>query len=200
MKTIIIENADGQKSINVPTCWEDIKLSTYVDIAKLEEIKSQFQFEELYLLKVIELICGVDSGEIDDLTIEQVEEISTDLQFLQDQSTWKVQPTVEIDGDIYVFPKDMNKLTMGEYISVKTFQEKFNGSADAIPYILAIILRKGKLVNDKWIQTKFEIEELEQRKNLFLDQSIINLMGAVDFFLGGRKISTTNTEDSIQKV
>jgi hypothetical protein len=83
---------------------------------------------------------------------------------------------------------------------VKTFQEKFNGSADAIPYILAVILRKGIMMNGKWIQSRFEVEDLETRKNLFLAQSIDKMMGAVDFFLGGKKISMTNTEASIPKV
>jgi hypothetical protein len=200
MKKIIIENQDGGKEIFVPTEWKDVSLGTYVKIAKLEEVKSQFLFEEIFLLKVIEVLCKVEEGEVDELTIEQIEEIANDLKFLQDQNGWNLQPTIEIDGQVYVFPKDMNKLTMGEYISVKTFQEKFNGSADAIPYILAVILRKGIMMNGKWIQSRFEVEDLETRKNLFLAQSIDKMMGAVDFFLGGKKISMTSTEASIPKV
>lgn len=198
MKKIIIE--DSNIEINLPTSWEDITLETYVKIAKLEEMKNTYQFEELYLLRIIELLCGVDEGQIDEMTIEQIQQITDDLGFLQNQNNWTARQTIEIDGQVYVFPKDMNRLTMGEYISIKTLQEKVGNSVDCIPYILAIILRKGKLVNDKWVQTKFEVDELEERKNLFLKQPITYLMGAVDFFLGGKKTFTSNTEDYIQKV
>jgi len=198
MKKIIIE--DTNIEINLPTCWEDITLETYVKIGKIEEIKDTFQFEELYLLRIIEILCGVEEGHIDEMTIEQIQEISKDLEFLQKQNSWNTKQTIEIDGEVYVFPKDMNRLTMGEYISIKTLQERIGSSVDSVPYILAVILRKGKLVNDKWVQTKFDVEELEERKNLFLKQPITYLLGAVDFFLGGKKTYTSNTEDFTQKV
>lgn len=82
---------------------------------------------------------------------------------------------------------------MGEYISMKTFQENAKSQSEAIPYILAIILRPGKLVQDgetgeeKWVQDKFTANNIDYRKELFLNQPVMDLMGPIGFFLGGKQ-------------
>lgn len=180
------------KEYQCPENWNEMSLKLYVNIAKLEEKKSEYILGELYLLKIIEAICDAEDGELDELTLETVNDISTSIVFLQEQTEWPIVKTLEIEGTTYVFPNDLNKLTMGEYISMKTFQENTQSQSDAMPYILAIILRPGKLIKDeetgeeKWVQDKFTANNIEFRKNLFLKQSVMNLMGPINFFLGGR--------------
>ena len=118
MKTFLI----GEKEIRVPTNWEEITLRKYFTIAKLEQSKSSFAFEELYMMKMIEVLCDSSEEEMDDMTLEQVTEISESLQFMSNMDDWKIYTNINIGGVDYVFPKDMNKLTMGEYISIKTLQ------------------------------------------------------------------------------
>jgi hypothetical protein len=182
----------NEKTYNLPENWEELTLKVYVNIAKLEETKSQYILGELYLLKMIEALADAEDGELDDLTLSEVEDISLSLAFLQTQYDWENLKSIEIDGTTYVFPSDLNKLTMGEYISMKTFQESVGSQAEALPYILAIILRPGKLVKDdetgeeKWVQDKFTANNIEFRKELFLNVSVIKLMGPISFFLGGK--------------
>ena len=77
---------------------------------------------------------------------------------------------------------------MGEYISIKTMQTD-KGDIDFIPYLLAIILRPGKKIlvenEERMIQEKFDVESMEQRRELFLSHPVIELMGPVSFFLNG---------------
>jgi hypothetical protein len=195
----------NEKEYNMPTSWKDLTLKHYVNIVKLEQDKAQYILGELYLLKMIEALCDVDGGELDDLTIEMVTELSQGVAFLQSEPEWTNTKHLKI-GDIdYAFPTDLNKLTMGEVISVKTLQEAAPSQAEAIPLILSVILRPAKLIKDlesgkeTWVQDKFDANNIEYRKELFLKLPAFDLMGPVTFFLSGSGISTPNTKDFTEK-
>jgi hypothetical protein len=183
----------NEREYKIPENWLEVTLKTYVAIANLEETRSQYILGELYLLKMIEAICGVESGELDDLELSQVEDISNTIAFIKDEYKWENNKTLLIEDKTYVFPQNLNKLTMGEYISLKTFQENAKSQADAIPYILAIILRPGVEVKNEetgevsWKAEKFTIENLEWRKDIFMDQPVVKLLGPVSFFLTGKE-------------
>lgn len=193
------------KEFEMPTDWKDLSLGHYVNLATLEENKTQYLLGELYLLKVIEVLCNAEAGELDDLTIDMVTELSKEVGFLQAEPQWSNTKHIKI-GDIdYAFPLDLNKLTMGEYISIKTLQEGSASQAGAIPLILAVVLRPAKLIKNEetgkesWVQDKFDANNIEYRKELFLKQPVFDLMGPITFFLSGSGISTLNTKDSMEK-
>lgn len=194
----------NEKEYNMPTCWDDMTLGVYVKLAKLDETKEAFGIPELYLLKVIEALCSAEEGDLDELTLDMVTELSNEVGFIQEEPKWNTTSRHIVINDIdYVFPADLNKLTMGEYISIKMLQEQQTSQADLIPYLLSVILRPGKKVlneetgKETWVQDKFSTNNLEHRKELFLTQPVFNLMGPVSFFLNGSGISTINTKDSI---
>lgn len=193
------------KEFQMPTDWKDLSLKHYVNLATLEENKTQYLLGELYLLKVIEVLCDAEAGELDDLTIDMVTELSKEVGFLQEEPQWNNTRAIRFGDVDYAFPADLNKLTMGEYISVKTLQEGSASQAQAIPLILAVILRPAKLVRDEesgkenWVQDRFDANNIEYRKELFLKQPVFDLMGPITFFLDGSGISTLNTKDSMEK-
>ena len=193
----------NETEYEMPTTWNEMNLSKYVELAKLEEMKENFGMPELYLLKVIEVLCAAESGDLDDLTLDMVNELSKEVGYLQENPVWSNSRHVEIEGTDYVFPEDLNKLTMGEYISIKTLQEQQTSQADLIPYLLAIILRPGKKEYDEetkkefWKQDRFNVSNLDYRKELFLKQPVFNLMGPVSFFLNGNETYMNSIKDSI---
>ena len=193
----------GKQEFRMPTEWKEITLATYVKMAELDEKKEDIGMPELYLLKVIEALCGVEEGDLDDLTLDMVNELSESVGFLKEEPTWSNTKHIKIEDIDYVFPSDLNKLTMGEYISIKTLQDAQSTKSGIIPYILAIILRPGKLVlneetgKEVWKQDKFNVANLEWRKELFMNQPVFDLMGPVTFFLNGSGTFTTNIKDSI---
>jgi hypothetical protein len=188
----------NEKDYKMPTDWKEMTLAHYVELSKLEENKTKYLFGELYLLKVIENLCMAEPGELDDLTLDIVNELSEALVYLQQEPTWANSKHIRVGEIDYVFPPDLNKLTMGEYISMKTLQEQSITQSDAIPFILAVILRPGKLVKDEesgkenWIQDKFDANNIEYRKNLFMTLPVFDLMGPVSFFLNGNGTSMSN--------
>ncbi|CAB4154142.1 hypothetical protein UFOVP630_26 [uncultured Caudovirales phage] len=199
MKEFKIRERDYQ----MPTNWDEVTLNVYVRLAELEEKKETFGIPELYLLRVLECLCNVEEeGDLDELTLDLVNDLVGSIGYIQQEPTWTNTNHLVIEGQDYVFPNDLNALTMGEYISIKTLQEGTT-TAGIIPYILAIILRPGtkevdaETGKERWVQEKFSTGNLEWRKELFMKQPVFNLMGPVTFFLNGKGISTTNTKDSI---
>jgi hypothetical protein len=193
----------NDKDYQMPTAWNDMNLKKYVELAKLEEAKDSFAIPELYLMAMMEKLCGVNSGDLDDLTLDMVNELANEVGFLQTEPKWNNTRHIDIEGQDYVFPEDLNKLTMGEYISIKTLQEQQTSQADLIPWLLAIILRPGKKVYNEemkkevWVQDKFNTANLEFRKELFMSQPVFDLMGPVTFFLNGNGTSMNSIKDSI---
>jgi len=181
-----------EKEFNIPTDWTELTLERYIDIVKLEQTKENYFIAELYLLKMIECLAGAEDGELDALMIEEVEKISKEIGFISETPEWPNTRFINIDGIDYVFSPDLNKLTMGEYISIKTFQENIKEEIDTIPYLLTIILRPGKKEvdesgNEKWVQNRFDANTIEDRKALFMKQPVFNLLGPITFFLNGKK-------------
>jgi len=196
----------NKKEYNMPTSWEELTLRHYVNLSILEENKTEYLLGELYLLKIIEVLCSAEGGELDELTIEMVTELSKEVGFFQEQPKWPSSRHLLINDIDYAFPEDLNKLTMGEYISIKMLQEQQKTQSELIPYLLAVILRPAnKVINEEttkesWVCEKFNTENLEFRKELFLTQPVLNLMGPVSFFLNGSGTSIINTKVSTPEV
>lgn len=195
----------NNKEYQMPSAWSDLTLQHYVNLSTLEENKTEYILGELYLLKVIEVLCNAEGGELDDLTIDMVTELSKEVGFLQTEPQWNNTKNIKINDVDYAFPTDLNKLTMGEYISIKTLQEGATSQSQIIPSILAVILRPARLVKDEesgketWVQDKFDANNIEFRKDLFLKQPVYDLMGPVSFFLNGSGTYTPNIKDFMEK-
>jgi len=177
----------NNKIITMPTEWQEVTLDKYVKIASLDDLRRNSPIQELYILKLIEVLCDLSDNEGDDLEITKVTELVEKLSFLHIEPKWEVLKYINIEGVDYVFPDDLNKLTMGEYISMKTLQQNIPNEAESIPYILAVILRTGKQIDGKWVQDKFDAEGIEERKDIFMRQPVYSLMAPINFFLNGKK-------------
>jgi hypothetical protein len=83
------------------------------------------------------------------------------------------------------------------------YQQSLGGLAADDQSIKLQALRK--LIKDEetgqenWKQDKFNVANIEFRKELFLKQPVYNLMGAVAFFLNGNETFTSNMKDFIQE-
>lgn len=174
------------KEFSMPTSWDEISLERYIELAKLEKTREGYKIPELYLLKLFEALMGVGEGELDELDIETMTDLSSKLAFVSEVPQWPNTRHINIEGVDYVFTPDLNKITMGEYISIKTLQDNTD-EVEFIPYLLSIILRPGKEVNGVWVQDKFDTDGIDTRRELFMKQPVFSLIGPVNFFLSGKK-------------
>ena len=196
----------NEKEWQMPESFDEMSLEAFLRITNLQENQSEAIFKELYIIKLIEALVGAEPGDLDDLTLEELGNLTKDLDYLNVQPNSKQVNQFVIDGVDYSFPESFNKLTTGEYISIFTLTEG-KSTSDTILYLLSVILRPAKKVyceitkKEKWVQNKFDAENIEYRKNLFKKLPVLDVLWSVNFFLtSGIPTSENSIPDSLKKL
>jgi len=171
----------------MPENYEEMTLNTFIRISKIQESGTEFVFQEYYLIKLLEAIVGAEGGDLDDMTIEEMTDLSKRLTFLSEEPAPKKVDKIYIGDIMYCFPENFNKITAGEMISIKTMNDG-KDTGDSILNLLAIILRPAKEVIDeetgkiKYVRNKFDAQNLEYRKKLFGKLPVLDCLWSVNFF------------------
>lgn len=189
MKSFILNDIE----IKFSNTWEDLTIKQWVLFYKLNSKKEEEDIQEdFYLLSILEILCNVLPGELDDLPLAEYQELISELTFLLQSPEFKESKNIEIDGVIYGFPKSFDNLTTGEYISIKTLQSKYKNNLDAIPTLLSVILRPVTKVVDEetkqeeWVQDKFDTKNLSYRADLINEKvKAVEVMKGINFFFHG---------------
>jgi hypothetical protein len=202
---MITFNLNG-KEFNLPTDWNEITLGTYLKLAEIEKnLEYKYAFNELYVMRVLEIITGSESGDLDELTIQALNELSEKIVFLNAEPKYKVVQHIKIDDIDYAFPEDLSQIKAGEYISIKTLQETHKDPSEFYLQLLSILLRPAKQIKnletgkEKWVQEKFDAQNLQHRRELYKKLPITKVLGTINFFLSGKSTSTNNSQDSIKE-
>lgn len=178
----------GEKEINMVDNWGEVSLSQFMRIIDLDDLIGTFLFDELYYIKLLEILCNVEENGLDDMTLETLNMLVEKVKFTSEIPEWPVENYLEHNGKVYVWPKDFNKITWGEMASIKTLQQKHIDMRKSIPEAIAIILRPGKKVIVDGIE-KYEAEkfdgDIEKRLQEIMTMPVFNLMGPINFFLNG---------------
>ena len=56
----------NEKEYNLPNTWEDLTVEVFIEVLKLEKTKDLYQFDELYVAKMIEILLGISEEELND--------------------------------------------------------------------------------------------------------------------------------------
>lgn len=160
-------------SITVPTKWSDLTLKMYQDIEKFYENKD----EKFDVRKVVHIMCGLTEDEINALPVEFLEVIMTHLLFLHTKPEEK-EPTnkIIINGEEYSI-NFMEKLKTGEYIAADMAMK--SDKHDYASFLAILCRKKGESYD-----SKFEAELFEERKKMFENQPVTNILPVLGFFLG----------------
>lgn len=166
------ENIIDFGSWNVPSDWTQVSLKTYQEIERYYEDKDK-KFD---VRDVLHIFTDKSEDEINALPIEFLEEIMSNLLFLQTKPEEKeASNSIEINGEKYSVHTE-NKLKVGEYIGADTAMkgDKHNYAA-----ILAILCRKDGELYD----SKFENEVLEDRIKMWEKVPVVEVLPIIGFFL-----------------
>ena len=171
----------------VPTSWDEVTLKQFQEIERYYADKeSGFDARD-----VIHILCNKTIDEVNMLPIQFSEKIMEKLLFLQEKPTEeKPSNSIVIDGEKYSI-NYMEKLKLGEYVSVDSLlkEDRFNYAA-----FLAILCRKDGEVYD----SKFEAEMLDDRIKMFEGISIVKVLPIVNFFLNLYIVSQIPTQLSLE--
>lgn len=161
---------------NLADCWEDILVEDFIKILKLEKQKSLYQYDELYAAKLVEILLNIEEAVLNEFDLGLFGDLVEKLLFLQTSPDYKNKSEVILDGVKYVTPQNLNKLSLGEYASIKTLT-KDKEYEDQILLILSIVLRpEGE---------KFEASKIVERADRFKKLRLVDVNEAVNFFLSG---------------
>ena len=169
---------DNEKDIidygswSVPVRWEDVTLKQYQEIEKYYSDKDK-KFD---VREVLHIFTNHTQDEINALPVDFLEEIMTHLLFLQTLPEEK-EPTnkIIINGEEY-FINFMEKLKTGEYIAADTAMK--NDNHDYASFLAVLCRKKGEIYD-----SNYEAELFEERKKMFENQPVTNILPILGFFL-----------------
>jgi hypothetical protein len=166
----------NEKEYSLPNTWEDLTVEVFIEVLKLEKTKDLYQYDELYVARMIEILLGISEEELNEFELEIFTILVEEVHFLQKEPTYENKKEIFIDEVKYVTPSNFNKLTLGEYASIKTLT-KDKPYEEQMLTILSIIVRpEGE---------KFEAAKINERKDRFKKLRLVDINEAVNFFLSG---------------
>ena len=174
-----------KKEILIPQEWSDVTLDEFIKLSELD-INSFDNAIEYYLRMLV--IFGNDNLEDikEFLKISDINDIIGQMSFLNTTPKQLDLKSVVIDDVEYHLSDNLNKLTVGEYVSIESLIEKGKlTSISAIPTILSVILRpKGEEFNSDLVNSRIKLF----KENLNIEQVIKMSL----FFFKWREVITYN--------
>lgn len=190
---LINQETDYQLDLNVYDNWEELNLENYFKIITLIQNKDNLD-ETLFFTEIISILANIEIEKLYDIPVSQLVQFTDIISKLNpDTLPNKVPDTIVIDNITYVPKKNMSNITTNEMIWIKNKQKECKTSIDTMISILVILLRPGyEKTNEagviKWIQTPYDNDDFETRKELFLHKlSANNGIPLVNFFLTGNE-------------
>ena len=190
---LVNEETDYQLDLNVYDNWKELNLDSYFKIISLIQDKDNLE-ETLFFVEIISILTNIEKEKLYEIPVGQLTQFTDIISKLSPDTLSNTIPdTIVIDEITYVPKKNMSNLTTNEMIWIKNKQKENKTSIDNMISILVILLRPGyEKTNDagvtKWIQTPYDNDDFETRKNIFLHKLSANHgIPLVNFFLTGNE-------------
>jgi len=186
----------GDKEVNLTTEWEELTLQQLLDFDECIRSRELFEIEELFMLRIFEILCNVEPDGLDEMDIDQLQDMNAAVQPLLGKKPEK--ETVEcltINGIEYYLDKNFQgKRNMLELKVMGLIRSRFTKERDIVPRMLAVIVRPGRVEVNKetgkkdYILDKLKLDDIEPRAEIFLkSQNALDFMQYLSFFLSGSK-------------
>ena len=163
------------KEILIPTAWEDVTLNEFIELSKLDI--DSFDSHIDYYISMLGIFGNDDLNNIlEFVKLTDVADIINQMSFMNTPPRNLDKKEVTIKGEVFRLIKNMNELTVGEYISIETLIEQGKlDSISSIPAILSVILKP--------IGEQFDSNLVNARMELFKNElSIEDVLGMSVFF------------------
>lgn len=156
----------------IPKNWNDISLKKFQEIKKFyNDTENNFDVRQ-----VLHILCDKTMDEVYELPVEFLDIILEKLTFIYEQpKTEEPTNSITVDGQLYQV-NVMEKMKTGEFVAADSVMKN---DKDDFASILAILCRKP----DEKYDSRFEAEEFDNRRKMFLEQPITKILPIVSFFL-----------------
>ena len=177
--------------LTVPDSLADISVKQYKLLAnlKLDEKSTE------WIVEAICIMCNLSKEETNQLTIPEMERISTIISRINDADGQdeKLLTKLEYKGKRYGFHPNLSKLTVGEFADLETYCSQ--GLFDNLGYIISILYRPIKTESGDF----YSIESYKGDGDpTYWDELKMDVvMGAINFFLSIGVILTKDLANSL---
>lgn len=161
---------------SLPKSWNDIKLYQYQDLVSIDtdsyETDIDVNLEEISIL----LDTTIDDPYIQDMDIDELIKILNSIKWLRNT------PSTNFSKELFNYKvKELNKLTLGEFIDIDHFISQ--DSIKNLHIVCSILYKKYK--DDEWGNTIEEpyIYDIYKRAEEFIDLPVNKIYGIIEYFI-----------------
>lgn len=174
------------KKHNIPQSWRDLTLKTFLEIRDLEERINEMSILN-YNFEFVSLLTNIDIEDLKTLTPIKYGEIHNELLNITKQKIELLEnPTIEINGDIYVMDLDTTKMSYGQFIDLSRFTKNVD-TWEVAHKITASFLRKTTKRFFKRKINKYSYSELCDTSQVFFNKLPMDyIYTCVTFFFSFR--------------
>ena len=191
--TLCNEDLDLELELNVMDNWGEIPLKTYFKL--IDIISEQNKMDEIeFTIEMISIISDIDKTKLNEIGLSELNKLEPIIRGLNPNGIDKeIDTHIEIDGINYVPKKNMSNITNSEMMCMKNLQLLNKTYTNNILNHLSVLLRPGySKINEmgevRWIQTPLNLEDIENRKDIFLNKlKTTDAIPLINFFLIGKK-------------
>ena len=208
-------NFEGQE-YNMKTEWEELTTNQYLNIMKVYQKNQIISLgEEMLAQQILEVLCDVDLGHFDEITVELILELMPKITNLSQtieeftSKSHKTPPSWEIDGTIYSYRRRYEDCNAGEITDIKTYIGEKQYIWEYMLDIAAVLIRPAELLHTPGGEPYYKLSKRhpldhETNKSRIGGIPFVEIKTYIDFFLSGwfKRTITTNgfTEQEAEKI
>jgi hypothetical protein len=179
------------KTFNLKNSWEDLKFNDWVKFQKLEQEKELLGLEDEFIIRALLLLTDCEENDILNLHLDLLNQLVKDFDFINLPVPKIENRYLILGGEKWAFKKDFEKLTMGEYISIKTFQENVKDESKSTYLVLSVLLRKVLSEDGELVLDSFRPDDCKKIASLLENEAMMcDLYHYLSFFFAGKNKST----------
>lgn len=165
-----IINKKLRKMKSNPKSWSDITIEQYIRLYEIQTNEFSDDIDKEFA--TIMLLYNLKEEEVNNILIEDYNKMKEEMSFLsKEPNQTKFKEIIEIDGITYRYNLELNKITLGEWIDLETYNKDFINN---IHKIASILVRKDGI-------TKYDVIEARNSASIFYKK--MNIEDALAFFL-----------------
>jgi len=204
----MIEVKIQDKWYKLPTEYNDLTIVKYQNYIEIVENKQHFKTDIEFISNVIATLIDIDINILLKQKVSDLDIIKRGLSFLNEDVKFKLDEEdnkgmLEIDGVKYMFNKNMNNLTMGEYIDLDVLTKE---PIKNLHKLMAIMYRPIK--DQNWFEKKigkyelidYDMEYIESISEKFKNITITDVTKCLSFFLHFQVLYTEATKIYLDQV
>ncbi len=203
----MIEVKIKDKWYNIPIEYTELTISKYQNYIEVVQNKNQFKNDFEFISNVISVIIELDIDILLKLQMSDIEQLKRALSFLNEDLTLsddsENKGTITIDNTLYMFNKNMNNLTMGEYIDLDILTKE---PIKNLHKLMCLMYRPIKSQNilekqvGKYELVEYDNDYIDIHSEKFKNISILDATKCLSFFLHFQVLYTKATQICLDQV